>query len=124
GRETLGQRLRQHQGIEWMLADMAASLHAARLVAYEAAWRYDGDDAAARTRAAALSKLIGAEMVHKIADNTLQIFGGAGYSKEEPIERIWRETRVVPTLDGTSDMMRRIVARDLYRSADRRNAPL
>ena len=121
-RETFGQRLRDHQGIEWMLADMAAALHGSRLVAYEAAWRYDGEDAAARTRAAALSKLIGADMVQKVADTTLQIFGGSGYSKEQPIERIWRETRVVRILDGTSEMMRRIVARDLYRTADRRNA--
>jgi acyl-CoA dehydrogenase len=123
-RETFGQRLRDHQGIEWMLADMAAALHGTRLVAYEAAWRYDGDDAAARTRAAAMSKLIGGDMVQRVADTTLQIFGGLGYSKEQPIERIWRETRVVRILDGTSEMMRRIVARDLYRAADRRNAPV
>jgi len=123
-RETFGQRLREHQGVEWMLADMAAALHAARLVAYEAACRYDGDDASARTRAAAMSKLIGADMVQKVADTTLQIFGGAGYSKDEPIERIWRETRVVRILDGTSEMMRRVVARELYREADRRNAPI
>lgn len=122
-REAFGRRLREHQGIEWMLADMAAALHAARLVAYEAACRYDGGDAAARTRAAAMSKLIGADMVQKVADTTLQIFGGAGYSKDEPIERIWRETRVVRILDGTSEMMRRIVGRDLYRIADRRNTP-
>jgi acyl-CoA dehydrogenase len=121
-RETFGQPLREHQGVEWMLADMAAALHGARLVAYEAAWRYDGDDAAVRTRAAAMSKLIGADMVQKVADTTLQIYGGAGYSREEPVERIWRETRVVRILDGTSEMMRRIVARDLYRTADRRNA--
>src|SRR5882757_323344 len=121
-RETFGQRLREHQGIEWMLADMAASVHAARLVTYEAAWRYDQDDAAVRTRAAAMSKLIGADMVQKVADSALQIFGGSGYSKDQPIERIWRETRVVRILDGTSEMMRRIVARDLYRAADRRNA--
>jgi acyl-CoA dehydrogenase len=61
-------------------------------------------------------------MVQKVADTTLQIYGGAGYSREEPVERIWRETRVVRILDGTSEMMRRIVARDLYRTADRRNA--
>lgn len=121
-RETFGEKLRDHQGIEWMLADMAATIHAARLVAYEAAWRYDQPDAAARTRAAAMSKLIGADMVQKVADQTLQIFGGSGYSKEHPIERIWRETRVVRILDGTSEMMRRIVARDLYRTTDRRNA--
>jgi acyl-CoA dehydrogenase len=123
-RQTFGQRLREHQGVEWMLADMAAALHGARLVAYEAAWRYDRDDPAERTRAAAMSKLIGADMVQRVADTTLQIFGGAGYSKDEPIERIWRETRVVRILDGTSEMMRRIVARDLFREADRRNAPV
>jgi acyl-CoA dehydrogenase len=123
-RETFGKPLREHQGVEWMLADMAAALHGARLVAYEAAWRYDGTDAAARTRAAAMSKLIGADMVQKVADTTLQIFGGAGYSREQPVERIWRETRVVRILDGTSEMMRRIVSRDLYRAADRRNAPV
>lgn len=123
-RETFGQRLRQHQGIEWMLADMAAAVHAARLVAYEAAWRYDTGTPAERTQAAAMSKLIGADMVQKVADSTLQIFGGSGYSKDQPIERIWRETRVVRILDGTSEMMRRIVARDLFRQADRRNAPV
>jgi acyl-CoA dehydrogenase len=121
-RETFGRRLREHQGIEWMLADMAASIHAARLVAYEAAWRYDQEDAGKRTRAAATSKLIGADMVQRVADATLQIFGGAGYSKDLPIERIWRETRVVKILDGSSEMMRRIVARDLFRAADGRNA--
>jgi acyl-CoA dehydrogenase len=123
-RETFGRRLREHQGIEWMLADMAASVHAARLVAYEAAWRYDRGDHGGRTVAAARSKLIGADMVHRIADQTLQIFGGAGYSKDEPIERIWRETRVVRILDGTSEMMRRIVARELFREVDRRNGGL
>ncbi|MBX9591868.1 MAG: acyl-CoA dehydrogenase family protein [Hyphomonadaceae bacterium] len=123
-RETFGRRLREHQGIEWMLADMAAAVHAARLVAYEAAWRYDHGGPGERTRAAAMSKLIGADMVQRVADATLQIFGGAGYSKDLPIERIWRETRVVRILDGTSEMMRRIVARDLFRTAERRNAPL
>ena len=121
-RETFGRRLREHQGIEWMLADMAASVHAARLVAYEAAWRYDHGGPGERTRAAATSKLIGADMVQRVADAALQIFGGAGYSRDLPIERIWRETRVVKILDGSSEMMRRIVARDLFRTADRRNA--
>jgi acyl-CoA dehydrogenase len=121
-RQTFGRALREHQGIEWMLADMAASVHAARLVAYEAAWRYDHGSPAERTRAAATSKLIGADMVQRVADATLQIFGGSGYSKDQPIERIWRETRVVRILDGTSEMMRRIVARDLFHAADRRNS--
>jgi acyl-CoA dehydrogenase len=122
-REAFGRKLRDHQGIEWQLADMTASLHAARLVAYEAAWRYDQDDPAARTAAAALSKYTGADMVQRVADTTLQLFGGSGYSKDLPIERIWRETRVVRILDGTSEIMRQIIARHALRTHDRRNAP-
>lgn len=122
-RETFGRKLRDHQGIEWALADMVSSLHAARLVAYEAAWRYDQDDPAARTAAAARSKYIGADMVQRVADMTMQLFGGAGYSKDLPIERIWRETRVVRILDGTSEIMRQIIARHALRTHERRNSP-
>jgi acyl-CoA dehydrogenase len=116
-RRQFGRPLREHQGIEWAIADMAASLHAARLVAYEAAWRYDHEPEG-RGLGGALSKLIGADMVFRVADQTLQIFGGAGYSKDLPVERIWREVRVVRILDGTSEMMRRIVARQVFREAD------
>ncbi|MCA6112672.1 acyl-CoA dehydrogenase family protein [Bradyrhizobium cenepequi] len=122
-REAFGRKLRGHQGIEWEIADMTAALHAARLVAYEAAWRYDQGDPAARTAAAALSKYTGAEMVQRVADATLQLFGGSGYSKDLPIERIWRETRVVGILDGTSEIMRQIIARDTFRRHEHKNAP-
>jgi acyl-CoA dehydrogenase len=122
-REAFGRKLRDHQGLEWIIADMTSALHAARLVAYEAAWRYDRGDAAARTAAAALSKYTGAEMVQRVADSTLQLFGGSGYSKDLPIERIWRETRVVRILDGTSEIMRQIIARHTFRTHERRNAP-
>jgi acyl-CoA dehydrogenase len=122
-REAFGRKLRDHQGIEWQIADMASALHAARLVAYEAAWRYDQGDAAERTAAAALSKYTGADMVQRVADTTMQLFGGAGYSRDLPIERIWRETRVVRILDGTSEIMRQIIARDAFRRHERRNAP-
>jgi acyl-CoA dehydrogenase len=115
-RRQFGRPLREHQQIEFAIADMAASLHAARLVAYEAAWRYD-QEPKDRQLSGALSKLIGADMVDRVADQTLQIFGGAGYSKDYPIERIWREVRVVRILDGTSEMMRRIVARYVFRPA-------
>jgi acyl-CoA dehydrogenase len=81
------------------------------------AWRYD-QDPKDRQLSGALSKLIGADMVGRVADQTLQIFGGAGYSKDYPVERIWREARVVRILDGTSEMMRRIVARHALGSAD------
>jgi acyl-CoA dehydrogenase len=116
-RHQFGRALREHQEIAFAIADMAASLHGARLVAYEAAWRYD-QDPKDRQLSGALSKLIGADMVGRVADQTLQIFGGAGYSRDYPVERIWREARVVRILDGTSEMMRRIVARHALGRAD------
>lgn len=115
-REQFGRPLAANQGIEWQIADMFASLHAARLVAYEAAWRYDHDPVL-RTGRGALAKFIGADMVFKVADATLQMFGGAGYSTALPVERIWREVRVVRILDGTSEVMRKIVAREALGSA-------
>jgi acyl-CoA dehydrogenase len=115
-REQFGRPLAANQGIEWQIADMHAMLHAARLVAHEAAWRYDHDPSM-RTARGALSKFIGADMVFKLADATLQLFGGAGYCKSTPVERIWREVRVVRILDGTSEIMRTIVAREALGAA-------
>ena len=110
-RQQFGRPLAANQGIEWQIADMYAQLHAARLVANEAAWQYDHHPAL-RTGRGALSKLIGADMVFKIADVVLQLHGGSGYSASLPVERIWREVRVVRILDGTSEIMRQIVARE------------
>jgi acyl-CoA dehydrogenase len=81
-----------------------------------------GDDAA-RPAAAAFFKYTGAEMIQRVADTTMQLFGGSGYSKELPIERIWRETRVVRILDGTSEVMRQIIARNAFRTHQRGSAP-
>ncbi|MBV7482325.1 acyl-CoA dehydrogenase family protein [Bordetella sp. BOR01] len=110
-RRQFGRALADNQATQWLLADMAASLHAARLVARDAAWQFDHDPAG-RTLWSAMAKLANADMVFRIADHTLQLYGGYGYCKNHPIERMWRESRVVRILDGTSEMMRQIVARE------------
>ncbi|HBH03478.1 MAG: hypothetical protein A2W08_06270 [Candidatus Rokubacteria bacterium RBG_16_73_20] len=116
-RRQFGRPLADNQGIQWTLADMAADLHAARLVCYEAAWRYDHDEAR-RAQVAALAKLVCAEMVFRTADRTVQLFGGAGYTKDLPVERIWRDVRIIRILEGTSEIMRHIVARHLLRERE------
>jgi acyl-CoA dehydrogenase len=123
GRHQFGKPLANNQGIQWMLADMATELHAARLTCYEAAWRYDREPQQ-RASAAAMAKLMGSEMVFRAADTTLQLFGGAGYRKDEPIERIWREVRAIRILEGTSEIMRHIVARDTLRNSPRAAIPI
>jgi acyl-CoA dehydrogenase len=122
-RHQFGRPLADNQGIQWMLADMAAELHAARLTCYEAAWRYDREPQH-RASAAAMAKLTASEMVCRIADSTLQLFGGAGYRKDEPIERVWREVCAIRILEGTSEIMRHIVARDMLRNSPREEIPI
>lgn len=116
-RRQFGRPLITNQGLEWQVADLYAAIHAARLVSYEAAWRYD-QPGANRTASSALAKLVGAEMVFKVADAVLQMLGGIGYSKNSPVERIWREVRVARILEGTSEIMRKIVARYAVQTLD------
>jgi acyl-CoA dehydrogenase len=120
-RHQFGRPLADRQGVQWMLADIAADLHAARLVCCQAAWRYDREPQH-RASAAAMAKLIASAMVFRVADSTLQLFGGAGYRKDES-KRIWRELRAIRVLEGTSEIMRHIVARDLLRNSPRADVP-
>jgi acyl-CoA dehydrogenase len=118
-RRQFGRPLSDNQGVQWMLADMAADLHAARLVCYEAARSYETEPEN-RPLIGARAKLICSEMVGRIADQAVQLFGGDGYRKDLPVERIWREVRAIRILEGTSEIMRHIIARDTLRSAQRR----
>jgi acyl-CoA dehydrogenase len=71
-----------------------------------------------------MAKLIASEMVFRVADSALQLFAGAGYRKDEPIERIWRDVRAIRILEGTSEIMRHIVARDMLRNSPRAEIPI
>jgi acyl-CoA dehydrogenase len=117
-RRQFGRPLADNQGIQWMLADMVADLHSARLTCYDAASRYDREPDR-RAQTAATAKLICSEMVSRVADRAVQLFGGEGYRKDLPIERIWREVRAIRILEGTSEIMRHIIARDVLREARR-----
>lgn len=99
-----------------MIADMAAQLHAARLVTHDAAVNYDRRSPQ-RTMLAATAKLVASEMVGRAADATMQMFGGEGYGTGRPVERIWREVRAIRILEGTSEIMRNIIARDTLRES-------
>lgn len=113
-RQQFGRPLCENQGTQWKLAELATAIHQGQLAAYDAAWRFDHEPEN-RTLHAAMSKLANAEMVFRVANESLQLFGGYGYAKSGPIERMWREARVVGILDGTSEMMRQIVGRECLR---------
>jgi len=108
-RETFGKPIIQRQAIQWMIADMATEIYAARNMVYHAAREIDKGMRASRE--AAMTKLFASEMVCKAADKALQIHGGMGYDKDMPIERIYRDVRIQRIWEGTSEIQRMIIAK-------------
>lgn len=112
-RITFGQPLASRQAIQWMLVEMAVNINATRMMTYNAAWEADqGLDV--RTKAA-MVKLYATEACFGAADQALQIHGGYGYSKDLPIERIFRDVRLYRIGEGPSEIMKLAIARDLLR---------
>jgi acyl-CoA dehydrogenase len=111
-RVAFGAPLAQHQALQFMLADCDVEREAARLLMYAAALAADSGDPSARI-AASRSKLYGSEMVGRVADRVLQLFGGAGYVADLPVERMYRDARAFRIGEGTSEMQRIQIARHL-----------
>jgi len=111
-RITFGSALNQHQALQFMLADSDVEKQAATLLMYEAALDADADNPQARI-SAARSKLYGSEMVGRVADRVVQIFGGSGYVADLPIERMYRDARAFRIGEGTSEILRIQIARNL-----------
>jgi acyl-CoA dehydrogenase len=111
-RKTFGAKLGSHQAIQFMLADSDCELQASRLLAYQAADFADRGDPAARI-AGSRAKLYASEMVGRVADRVMQIFGGSGYMCDLPIERMYRDARAFRIGEGTSEMQRIQIARAL-----------
>jgi alkylation response protein AidB-like acyl-CoA dehydrogenase len=114
-RRTFGQLLIDHQALAFQLADLASRLSAARLTMYEAARAYDaGGDISI---IAAQAKLLASETSHDVVDTALQLLGGAGYVKPNPVERMYRDQRVTEIYEGTSEIQRLLIARAIREHA-------
>lgn len=113
-RRQFDQPIAEFQNTQFGLADMAAELEAARALLYLAAAKVSAG-APDKTRFSAMAKLIATETGSSVVDRALQIFGGYGYLKDYPIERFWRDLRVHRILEGTNEVMRMIVGRDLLK---------
>ncbi len=112
-RETFGKPISVNQAIQWMIADSEVELEAARLLVLRAAWNIDANLDA--RHGSSMAKLYGAGMVNRVVDRVLQIHGGMGYTRELPIERWYREVRLFRIFEGTDEMQRLIISRDLLR---------
>jgi alkylation response protein AidB-like acyl-CoA dehydrogenase len=110
-RQTFGKRLADHQAIQWMLADAATEIESARLMIRYAAWLKE--EGRPNTKVAAMAKLFATEMAERVCRNAMQIFGGYGYSREYPVELMYRDARLMTIGEGTSEMQRMVIARQV-----------
>jgi alkylation response protein AidB-like acyl-CoA dehydrogenase len=110
-RHTFGVPIAQHQAIQWMIADAATEIEGARLMVYRAAWlKQNGRPF---TKEAAQAKLFASEMAERVCRNAIQIHGGYGYSSEFPVERIYRDARLMTIGEGSSEIQRLVIAREV-----------
>ena len=113
-RKQFGRFISEFQAIQHKLADMATSIEAARLLTYRAGWMKDNGDRV--TKESAMAKLFASEIAVKVADDALQIHGGYGFIKDYPVEKFYRDVKLCTIGEGTSEIQRLVIARQLLKS--------
>jgi alkylation response protein AidB-like acyl-CoA dehydrogenase len=113
-RKTFGKLLADRQAVQWWIADSTMELHACRLMLYHAAWKIDQGNKDVRKEASML-KVYATEMLTRIADRAIQVYGGYGLSKEMPIEFIYRLARITRIVEGPSEIHRWVIAREVLK---------
>ena len=111
-RSTMGKPIAKHQAISFMIADMAKDIEAARLLVWKAAWL--NANGQRNTLYASMAKAMAADAAHRIASDAVQIFGGYGYNAEYPVEKLLRDSKIFQIYEGTSQIQRLIIARELF----------
>jgi alkylation response protein AidB-like acyl-CoA dehydrogenase len=110
-RQTFGQPIATYQAIQWMLAEAITEIQAARLMVYYAAWTKD--QKRPFNKEAAMAKMFASEMAERVCRNAIQVYGGYGYSREYPVERMYRDVRLMTIGEGTSEIQRLVIARHI-----------
>jgi len=116
-REAFGRPIREFQGVGFKLADMATRIEAARLLTHRAAWLLDRGTRA--TKEVSMAKLAASETAVFVCDAAVQVFGGYGYSADYPVERYLRDARVTTLYEGTSEIQRVVISRQIHREVAR-----
>ena len=112
-RESFGSPLFDHQAVAFRLADMATRIEAAHQLVLNAARLRDAGEPCLKE--ACMAKLFASEMAERVCSDAIQTFGGYGYTADFPVERIYRDVRVCQIYEGTSDVQRMVIARELRR---------
>ena len=108
----MGRPIAKHQAVSFMIADMAKDIEAARLLVWQAAWAHD--QGLRNTKLAAMAKCFGADMAHRVASDAVQVFGGNGFNTEYPVEKLLRDSKIFQIYEGTSQIQRLIIAREIF----------
>ena len=114
-RVQFGKPIATFQAIQWMIADMATEIEAARLLVYQAANYMNSGDRQRYSKYCAMAKLFASEMSHRVTHKAIQIFGGYGYVKEYPVERFYRDARITEIYEGTSEIQRLVIATNVLK---------
>lgn len=109
-RKTFGTEIANHQAVQFMLANMVVGIECSRLATHKAAWLYDNGHK--NTQAASISKYWAAEVANKAATDAVQIFGGAGYNTDYPVEKLMRDAKIIQIYEGTAQIQNLIIARN------------
>ena len=111
-RSTFGQPIAKYQAVSFMIADMAKDIEAARLLVWQSAWAID--NGRRNTKLAAFAKAFAADVVMRVTTDAVQIFGGYGYSQEYPVEKLFRDAKIYQIYEGTSQIQRLIIAKEIF----------
>ena len=111
-RKAFGVPIYKHQGVGFMIADMACAVEAARLLVWQAGWTID--QGRRNTQQAAYAKLFAADTAVKVATDAVQVFGGYGFNKEYPVEKLYRDAKIYQIYEGTSQIQRLIISREIF----------
>ena len=114
-RQQFGKPIREFQAIQFKLADMATQIDAARLLMYRAAWMKD--QGKKTTKESSMAKLFASEISVRVCEEAIQVHGGYGYTKDYPAEKYWRDSKLCTIGEGTSEIQRIIIAREILRQA-------
>jgi acyl-CoA dehydrogenase len=115
-RVQFGQPIAMNQGVNFLIADMATEIEAARLLVWQAAWLHDRGRRA--TLQSSFAKRFAADTAMKVTTDAVQIFGGYGYMKEYPVEKLMRDAKLFQIYEGTSQIQRLVIARELFLPRD------
>jgi acyl-CoA dehydrogenase len=112
-RVTFGQPIAMNQGVNFLIADMATNIEAARLLCWQAAWMLDSGHGRKATLYSSMAKRFAADIAMEVTTDAVQIFGGYGYIKEYPVEKLMRDAKLYQIYEGTSQIQRLVIARDV-----------